>query len=82
MPRSRSRHKHPHGHHPAATHEIAHKPKRKAAFVMSLLGAVMGAVIALIASDSQVLWILVGATIGLVAGYFLGKGIDKSTARK
>jgi ABC-type dipeptide/oligopeptide/nickel transport system permease subunit len=49
---------------------------------MSLLGAVMGAVIALIASDTQSLWIVMGAVIGLVAGYFLGKGIDNTTAKK
>ncbi len=49
---------------------------------MSILGAVMGAVIALIASDSNVLWIIAGAVAGLAAGYFLGKGIDKTVEKK
>ena len=80
MPHSRHRHKHqshqPH-HHP-----VAAKAKRKATPITTFLIAVFGLVVGALASQSNFLWMAVGAIIGAGAGYLVGRNIDKVEARK
>jgi hypothetical protein len=79
MPHSRHRHKHqshqPH-HRPVAT-----KPKRKATPIATFLIAVFGLVMGALASQSNFLWMGVGALAGAFAGYLVGRNIDKGAAK-
>jgi hypothetical protein len=42
-----------------------------------VLFAIIGLGIAFFASDGKIIWVLAGAVIGAVAGYFFGKAIKK-----
>lgn len=81
MPHSSQQHKHKHQHHPAHT---AGKPKakRKAAVVLAVIGAIVGAFIAYITSNESAGWIIAGACLGIIAGYFFGHNIDKAVEKK
>ena len=80
MPHSRHRHKHeshqPH-HHPAQP-----KPTRKATPIVTFLAAIFGLVVAAMASESDWLWMIIGAIVGAVAGYLIGKNIDSAADKK
>jgi len=80
MPHSRHRHKHeshqPH-HHPAPP-----KPSRKATPIITFLAAIFGLVVGAMASESNLLWMIIGAIAGTIAGYFIGKNIDGTAAKK
>ena len=80
MPHSRHRHKHeshqPH-HHPAPP-----KPTRKATPIVTFLAAIFGLVVAAMASESDWLWMIIGAIVGAVAGYLIGKNIDSAADKK
>jgi Glycine zipper len=80
MPHSRHRHKHeshqPH-HHPAPP-----KPARKATPIITFLAAIFGLVVGAMASESNWLWMAIGAIAGTLAGYFIGKNIDNTADKK
>jgi len=77
MPQSRNRHKH-HHHHPVHSHSTAVKVKRTAAFVVSILVALLGLAVAYFTQGPDGWWMLVGAASGAVIGYFVGHSMDKS----
>lgn len=81
MPNSRHRHKH---HGPQQhTHSTTPKPqKRNAATLMAIFVGVFGAAISALFSHSDFMWIAIGTLAGAVAGYFVGKGIDNTVAKK
>ncbi|MCW3112954.1 MAG: hypothetical protein JWR18_1350 [Segetibacter sp.] len=84
MPQSRNRpkhHQHVH-HHVGPSHTTHRKVKRSAAFVISILTAVLGLAVAYFTRGLDVLWLLIGAGIGAVAGYLVGRGLDKSIEKK
>lgn len=78
MPHSRHRHKHSHRHqNPAHAHGSG--SRRKASGILSVFMAILGGAIALLSVGTDWAWIAVGALAGLVAGYFLGRFIDRNT---
>jgi ABC-type dipeptide/oligopeptide/nickel transport system permease subunit len=80
MPSSKHRRKHPH--HPKENHPHAEsKSKKSAAFFMAVIFGVFGALIALMATGGNIIWMLIGGGVGTIAGYLSGKSIDK-TAKK
>lgn len=56
-------------------------PKGRTFQVFIVIGAVVGLSIAYFASDRSLLWSAVGTIVGGIAGYFLGKGIDKQNEK-
>ncbi len=56
-------------------------PKGKAFQVFIIIGAVVGLAITYFASDRSLIWSIVGVIIGGVAGYLLGKNIDKQNVK-
>jgi hypothetical protein len=77
-------HRHKHKHH---TRQIQHtqgppKTKRKAAFILALIGGAVGALIAYISSNQSAAWIFTGVAIGAIAGYVFGHNIDKAVEKK
>jgi len=56
-------------------------PKRKAAKVFAVVGAVIGLAISYFASDRSIVWSIVGVIIGSAAGYLLGSNIDKQASK-
>lgn len=84
MPQSRNRpkHHHPVHHHVASSHTVQRKIKRSAAFVISILTAVLGLAVAYFTKGADFFWLFVGAGIGAAAGYLVGRGLDKSIEKK
>jgi hypothetical protein len=56
-------------------------PKGKAFQVFIIMGALVGLAIAYFASDRSLIWSVAGIIIGGVAGYLLGKNIDKQNEK-
>lgn len=80
MPRSKTR-KHHHDHHP--TPGTARPSKTKSAVTASMVFFVLiGIGIAYFAAGASLLWLLVGAVVGGVAGYFFGGQLDRSFSKK
>lgn len=83
MPESRNRVKHHHPHHPH--HPTAHhqkKIKRSAALVVAVLVAILGLAIAFLTQGADTFWLLTGTISGALAGYFVGRSMDKSIEKK
>ena len=82
MPRSKQRkHHHDQQHH----HPVGPKKEsksRSAVTVAVIFFALLGMGIAFFATGSSILWMLLGALLGGVGGYFFGKQIDRSLAKK
>ena len=89
MPISRTRHKHGHQHHPRVQPKGGHsapaapKPRqrRSAVTMMVILIAIFGTGIAFLSAGSEITWLLAGALLGAIAGYFIGQGMDKAAAK-
>ncbi len=80
MPRSKKRKKH-HDYHPPANAEKS-KKNRSAVLVGVLFFGMLGLGVAYFAKGYAPLWIFGGTIAGAVGGYFFGKQIDKSFAKK
>lgn len=80
MPQSRKRKPH-HDHHQTAHTEKATK-KNSAVLVAIIFFGLLGAGIAWFAAGDSIVWLLLGAAAGGVAGYFFGHQIDKALAKK
>jgi len=89
MPRSRTRHKHHHHHHQGShahsqqqTVTPKRKSKRKSAIpIMMAFIALLGLVIAFISAGTDIIWLSAGIVGGAIVGYFIGKGMDRVTAK-
>jgi hypothetical protein len=84
MPRSRTRHKHPHHHPNQPPQQQQAKPtiRRSAVTIMVVFVGLLGLFIAFIAAGSNILWLVAGGIAGAVAGYFIGHSMDKLAAKK
>jgi membrane protein YqaA with SNARE-associated domain len=81
MPRSKSRkHHHQQQHHPSVAKEQA--KKNRLLIVTIIFLALLGIGIAWFASGNNLLVLALGALIGGVCGYFFGKLIESSLAKK
>jgi len=82
MPESRNRHKHhPHPHH-AQIHDTHTKPKRSAALVLAIIAAILGLAVAYFTQGPDILWMIIGASLGAVVGYLIGHSMDKAIEKK
>jgi hypothetical protein len=80
MPRSKKR-KHHHDFHPPTHTDKAQKTK-SAVLVAGIFFCLLGVGIAYFAAGASLLWVLTGAVVGAVAGYFFGLQIDRSFSKK
>ncbi len=80
MPHSRQRHKHPD--HQVQHHVVKPESKRNAATIFAIIIGIFGLVIGAFASDTDMLWMILSAAVGVIAGYMIGRAIDKTTAGK
>ena len=55
---------------------ISSAPKRKAAVIFAIVGAVIGLAVSYFASDANFAWIVIGTVVGGAAGYLFGRNID------
>jgi sterol desaturase/sphingolipid hydroxylase (fatty acid hydroxylase superfamily) len=80
MPSSKKR-QHHHQHHSQAAQAAmtggASKANERIVTAAVVLFAIIGLGIAFFASDGKIVWIIGGAVIGCIAGYFFGKAIKK-----
>ena len=56
---------------------ISPKVKSKATNVFSFFGAIIGLVISYFASDVSLIWIVAGTIAGGLAGFFIGRNIER-----
>lgn len=82
MPRSKQRKHHHDPYQPHATGPKKENKSRSAVTIAVVFFALLGMGIAFFATGSSILWMLLGALVGGVGGYFFGKQIDKSLASK
>ena len=83
MPKSKTRKNH-HDYRPPGS-AIKSSKNRSAVTIGIIFFALIGVGIAYFAassSSSWPLWLIVGAVIGAIGGYFFGRQIDKSIAKK
>ena len=81
MPRSKSRKPPHHQHHQPSPEKIQSK-KNKVVIVAIIFLGLLGIGIAWFASGNNLLVLALGALVGGVAGYFFGKQIESSFAKK
>lgn len=91
MPTSRHRKKHAHHqHHPRANSNASnhgaqatarHPKKKSAVTIMIVFLAVIGVGVAFLAGGTNSTFLLGGALVGAIAGYFIGHGMDKMVAK-
>lgn len=80
MPRSKTRKNH-HDYRPPAN-AVKSKKSRSAVLVSAVFFALIGIGIAFFAAGSNPLWLIAGAVLGAICGYFFGGRIDKSFSKK
>ena len=80
MPQSKKR-KHHHDFRPP-TNAVKSKKNRSAIMISIIFFVVIGTGIAFFAAGSSPMWLFAGAILGGVGGYFFGRQIDKSFAKK
>jgi uncharacterized protein HemX len=80
MPQSKKRKQH-HEHHQPANSEKATR-SNSAVLVAVIFFCLLGMGIAYFAAGSSLLWLMIGAAGGAVAGYFFGHQIDKALSKK
>jgi CDP-diglyceride synthetase len=83
MPRSKTR-KHHHDYRPPAN-AVKSKKNRSAVAVGIVFFAIIGIGIAYFAAGSTslwLLWLIAGAVVGSIGGYYFGRQIDRSFAKK
>jgi len=80
MPHSRKRH---HRHKQQPPTHLPHTRKKSGAVpVLVIFLSLLGIGIAFFAAGANMVWLIAGAVIGIVSGYFFGRGIDRSAAKK
>lgn len=81
MARSHHRKKHKqhlrqfrHSHDTASSADV---PKTKATIMFAIIGGLLGFAVGYFGSSGSLLWMGAGLAVGTVAGYYLGKNIDR-----
>ncbi|MBK8521129.1 MAG: hypothetical protein WAT20_11625 [Ferruginibacter sp.] len=80
MAKSKKR-KHHHDFHPP-THAAKADKTKSAVLVAGIFFSLLGIGIAYFAAGTNVVWLIAGAVLGAVGGYFFGLQIDKSFSKK
>ena len=83
MAQSRHRHKHAH-HHAQPTHSATGtRPhaQRKAVTIMMIFIGVLGLFVAYVSAGPDLLWLTTGTVAGVVAGFFVGRYMDKTAGK-
>lgn len=52
-------------------------PKTKATVIFAVMGGLLGFAVGYFGSSGSLLWMAAGLIIGAVAGYYLGRNIDR-----
>lgn len=52
-------------------------PKTRAAVIFTLIGGLLGFAVGYFGSNGSLLWMAGGMIVGAVAGYYMGKNIDR-----
>jgi uncharacterized membrane protein YfcA len=83
MAQSRHRHKHAHPHaHPShPSTGSRQQAKRKAVTIMMIFMGVLGLFVAYVSAGPELLWLALGMAVGVVAGFFVGRSMDKAAAK-
>ncbi|MDF2188903.1 hypothetical protein [Paraflavitalea sp. CAU 1676] len=87
MAQSRHRHKHghQHAHHHAQHHSTAAGTRQqapgKAVRIMMIFLGVLGLFVAYVSAGPDLLWLTVGVIAGVVAGYFVGRSMERATQK-
>lgn len=76
MPQSRKRH----GHRYQKPADIPSKQRTKGRVIWAILFAVFGLVIALFASDENIVALVIGTLIGAALGYLIGKNLEQTAS--
>jgi uncharacterized membrane protein YfcA len=79
MPSSRRR---PGQHHYAKNPPAPHKERTDGRTFWAIMMGVFGLIIAYFASGNNVVALVIGALVGAVAGYYIGKSMEKDIPRK
>lgn len=90
MPESRNRpkhHHHQHSHRPPhppmpVHHNTLAKTRKSAAFVVSILAAVLGLAVAFFTQGADAFWLITGTLAGAIIGYLVGRNMDKSIQKE
>jgi len=84
MAQSRHRHKHAHTHaHPShPSSGSRHQAKRKAVTIMMVFLGVLGLFVAYVSAGPELLWLTLGTVAGIIAGFFVGRSMDKTAGSK
>jgi predicted membrane protein len=80
MPRSSKSHRHKKPH--PQTHESHPKKKSSSIPVFAIFLGALGAGIAFFATGPAVPWLIGGAAIGIIAGFLIGRRIDRQGEEK
>jgi len=87
MAQSRHRHKHTHQHthhhmqHHSATAGSKQQTRGRAVRIMMVFLGVLGLFVAYVSAGPDLLWLTVGVIAGVVAGYFVGRSMDRAAAK-
>jgi len=77
---ARSHHRKKHGAHLRQfkhSHDITvSKSKTKASSVFTFFGLIIGLAVSYFAVGGNIIWIAIGALVGAISGFFIGRGID------
>ena len=82
---ARSRHRHKHAHHPAHAnqpHAAKQESRRSAVGIMVVFIGILGLGVAFISVGADIVWLLTGAVAGAIAGYLIGRSMDRVAAKK
>lgn len=80
MPKSKQR-KHHHDYRPPAN-AVKAKKNKSAVLVATIFCSLLGIGIAYFATGSTALWLICGGLLGGLGGYYFGRQIDRSFAKK
>lgn len=83
MAQSRHRHKHAHhhAHPPHPTAGTRHHAQRKAVTIMMIFMGVLGLFVAYVSAGPDLLWLTIGLVAGVVAGFLVGRSMDKTAGK-
>jgi uncharacterized membrane protein YqgA involved in biofilm formation len=78
MPTSRHRKKHKHQQHPNPVHT---KRRGSAASIMAIVGAIVGLAVTYLASNANLIWVVIITILGAIIGFLIGKTLDKAAQK-